>query len=110
LAFAFQAVVFARRSTRSAHCAYLAEAGLLSAVTDISAVSGGSLAADRDNLDRRDRRRTHDMGSCRSRRRRPPGHDPRRLILASLILTTMPEAFHHPAHGYVGLHIVHRRL
>jgi hypothetical protein len=48
--------------------------------------------------------------AVQSRRRRPPRHDPRRLILASLILTTMPEAFHHPAHGYVGLHIVHRRL
>lgn len=26
------------------------------------------------------------------------------------ILTTVPEAFHHPVHGYVGLHIMHRRL
>ncbi|MEU1507809.1 GNAT family N-acetyltransferase [Kitasatospora sp. NPDC005748] len=26
------------------------------------------------------------------------------------ILTTVPEAFHHPRKGYVGLHIMHRRL
>ncbi len=26
------------------------------------------------------------------------------------VLVTVPEAFHHPAHGYVGLHIMHRRL
>ncbi|AYY13269.1 GNAT family N-acetyltransferase [Actinobacteria bacterium YIM 96077] len=26
------------------------------------------------------------------------------------ILTTVPEAFHHPEHGYVGLHIMYRRL
>lgn len=26
------------------------------------------------------------------------------------VLTTVPEAFHHPVHGYVGLHIMHRRL
>lgn len=26
------------------------------------------------------------------------------------ILTTVPEAFHHPAHGYVGLHVMFRRL
>jgi len=26
------------------------------------------------------------------------------------ILATVPEAFQHPAHGYVGLHIMHRRL
>jgi len=26
------------------------------------------------------------------------------------ILATVPEAFHHPAHGYVGLHIMHRML
>jgi GNAT superfamily N-acetyltransferase len=26
------------------------------------------------------------------------------------ILTTVPEAFLHPRHGYVGLHIMHRRL
>jgi len=26
------------------------------------------------------------------------------------VLATVPEAFHHPAHGYVGLHIMHRRL
>jgi GNAT superfamily N-acetyltransferase len=26
------------------------------------------------------------------------------------ILTTVPEAFHHPVHGYVGLHVMHRRL
>ena len=26
------------------------------------------------------------------------------------ILTTIPEAFHHPAKGYVGLHVMHRRL
>jgi L-amino acid N-acyltransferase YncA len=26
------------------------------------------------------------------------------------VLTTVPEAFHHPEHGYVGLHVMHRRL
>jgi L-amino acid N-acyltransferase YncA len=26
------------------------------------------------------------------------------------VLTTVPEAFHHPEHGFVGLHIMHRRL
>jgi L-amino acid N-acyltransferase YncA len=26
------------------------------------------------------------------------------------ILATVPEAFHHPVHGYVGLHIMHRTL
>ncbi|HEY7175277.1 MAG TPA: GNAT family N-acetyltransferase [Micromonosporaceae bacterium] len=26
------------------------------------------------------------------------------------ILATVPDAFHHPAHGYVGLHIMYRRL
>ncbi len=26
------------------------------------------------------------------------------------VLTTVPEAFHHPAHGFVGLHIMHRFL
>lgn len=26
------------------------------------------------------------------------------------VLTTVPEAFHHPEHGYVGLHIMHRFL
>jgi len=26
------------------------------------------------------------------------------------ILATVPEAFHHPAHGYVGLHIMYKRL
>jgi GNAT superfamily N-acetyltransferase len=26
------------------------------------------------------------------------------------VLATVPEAFHHPMHGYVGLHIMHRRL
>ncbi len=26
------------------------------------------------------------------------------------VLTTVPEAFHHPTHGYVGLHIMHRFL
>ncbi|MFB9234817.1 GNAT family N-acetyltransferase [Plantactinospora siamensis] len=26
------------------------------------------------------------------------------------VLATVPEAFHHPKHGYVGLHIMHRRL
>jgi GNAT superfamily N-acetyltransferase len=26
------------------------------------------------------------------------------------ILATVPEAFHHPAHGYVGLHVMHRYL
>lgn len=26
------------------------------------------------------------------------------------ILATVPEAFRHPVHGYVGLHIMHRRL
>jgi len=26
------------------------------------------------------------------------------------VLATVPEAFHHPTHGYVGLHIMHRYL
>jgi ribosomal protein S18 acetylase RimI-like enzyme len=26
------------------------------------------------------------------------------------VLATVPEAFHHPVHGYVGLHIMHRQL
>lgn len=26
------------------------------------------------------------------------------------VLATVPEAFHHPVHGYVGLHIMYRRL
>jgi len=26
------------------------------------------------------------------------------------VLATLPEGFHHPAHGYVGLHIMYRRL
>ncbi len=26
------------------------------------------------------------------------------------VLATVPEAFHHPVHGYVGLHVMHRRL
>jgi hypothetical protein len=26
------------------------------------------------------------------------------------VLATIPEAFHHPAAGYVGLHVMHRRL
>ena len=26
------------------------------------------------------------------------------------VLGTLPEGFHHPAEGYVGLHIMHRRL
>ncbi|HEX5540936.1 MAG TPA: GNAT family N-acetyltransferase [Micromonospora sp.] len=26
------------------------------------------------------------------------------------VLTTVPEAFHHPAHGYIGLHIMYQRL
>jgi L-amino acid N-acyltransferase YncA len=26
------------------------------------------------------------------------------------IVGTVPEAFHHPEHGYVGLHVMHRRL
>ncbi|MDT7596121.1 MAG: hypothetical protein QOJ06_1667 [Pseudonocardiales bacterium] len=26
------------------------------------------------------------------------------------VLATIPEAFHHPVHGYVGLHIMYRRL
>lgn len=26
------------------------------------------------------------------------------------VLATVPEAFHHPVHGYVGLHIMHRPL
>lgn len=26
------------------------------------------------------------------------------------VLTTVPEGFHHPAHGYVGLHVMHRHL
>lgn len=30
--------------------------------------------------------------------------------LGFAVLATVPEAFCHPAHGYVGLHIMHRRL
>lgn len=30
--------------------------------------------------------------------------------LGFTILTTVPEAFHHPEKGYVGLHVMHRRL
>ncbi|MFB9964872.1 GNAT family N-acetyltransferase [Sinosporangium siamense] len=26
------------------------------------------------------------------------------------VMTTLPEGFHHPVHGYVGLHIMYRRL
>ncbi|RIQ12902.1 GNAT family N-acetyltransferase [Jiangella rhizosphaerae] len=26
------------------------------------------------------------------------------------VIGTLPEGFHHPVHGYVGLHIMHRRL
>jgi L-amino acid N-acyltransferase YncA len=26
------------------------------------------------------------------------------------VLATIPEGFHHPRHGYVGLHVMHRRL
>jgi len=26
------------------------------------------------------------------------------------VLATVPEAFDHPAHGYVGLHLMYRRL
>lgn len=26
------------------------------------------------------------------------------------VLATVPEAFHHPVHGYVGLHVMHRRI
>lgn len=26
------------------------------------------------------------------------------------VLATVPEAYHHPTHGYVGLHIMHRHL
>lgn len=26
------------------------------------------------------------------------------------VLATVPQAFHHPVHGYVGLHIMHRQL
>jgi hypothetical protein len=26
------------------------------------------------------------------------------------IVGTVPEAFHHPVHGYVGLHVMHLRL
>jgi ribosomal protein S18 acetylase RimI-like enzyme len=26
------------------------------------------------------------------------------------IIGTVPEAFHHPTHGYVGLHVMHRPL
>ncbi len=32
------------------------------------------------------------------------------LSLGFQVLATVPEAFHHPVHGYVGLHIMHRRL
>lgn len=30
--------------------------------------------------------------------------------LGFAILTTVPGAFDHPQHGYVGLHVMHRRL
>jgi ribosomal protein S18 acetylase RimI-like enzyme len=30
--------------------------------------------------------------------------------LGFVVLATVPEGFHHPAKGYVGLHIMHRRL
>jgi L-amino acid N-acyltransferase YncA len=30
--------------------------------------------------------------------------------LGFAVMTTLPEGFHHPAHGYVGLHIMYRRL
>jgi hypothetical protein len=30
--------------------------------------------------------------------------------LGFAIIGTVPEAFHHPTLGYVGLHIMHRRL
>jgi ribosomal protein S18 acetylase RimI-like enzyme len=30
--------------------------------------------------------------------------------LGFAVLATVPEAFHHPAHGYVGLQIMHRRI
>jgi len=30
--------------------------------------------------------------------------------LGFTIVGTVPEAFHHPAHGYVGLHVMHRLL
>jgi N-acetylglutamate synthase-like GNAT family acetyltransferase len=26
------------------------------------------------------------------------------------VVGTVPEGFHHPVHGYVGLHVMHRRL
>jgi GNAT superfamily N-acetyltransferase len=26
------------------------------------------------------------------------------------LLATVPDAFHHPVHGYVGLHLMHRHL
>jgi GNAT superfamily N-acetyltransferase len=32
------------------------------------------------------------------------------LSLGFRTLATVPEAFHHPVHGYVGLHIMHSRL
>jgi ribosomal protein S18 acetylase RimI-like enzyme len=30
--------------------------------------------------------------------------------LGFTVLTTVPEAFHHPTHGYVGLHVMWRSL
>ncbi len=30
--------------------------------------------------------------------------------LGFAVLATIPEAFHHPTEGYVGLHVMHRRL
>jgi L-amino acid N-acyltransferase YncA len=30
--------------------------------------------------------------------------------LGFTIMTTLPEAFHHPEHGYVGLHVMYQRL
>jgi ribosomal protein S18 acetylase RimI-like enzyme len=30
--------------------------------------------------------------------------------LGFTIIGTVPEAFHHPRHGYVGLHVMHRFL
>ncbi|WP_370542035.1 N-acetyltransferase family protein [Amycolatopsis sp. FDAARGOS 1241] len=30
--------------------------------------------------------------------------------LGFTVVGTVPEAFHHPVHGYVGLHVMHRYL
>jgi hypothetical protein len=42
----------------------------------------------------------------------PPGRTAVRLwqSLGFAVIGTVPEAFAHPTHGYVGLHVMHRRL